>query len=442
MKRFSWDDVRATLWFWPSVAVLVALGLARVLLAPGTTGSGIAHVVPVGDGSAVVSVLQAVATSVVTALSLTFSLVVVAVQLASQQLSPRLLREFAQDGVLQTALAVLAGTFVYAVTVLLALDTSRRTPVVSVVVGYLLALASVGALVAFLAHIIRKLRVDTMMVRVHASAVRALESFYEPYGSPDVERPGDGLPGPLGGRPLRIDRSGFVRVVDLGAVVNAARDAGCFVRLHLRPGDHVTLGTPIASAWPAEATQVPDDLGPRLLRTFETGYERTLEQDSAYGLRQLADIALKSLSPAVNDPATADHAVGYAGDVLVRLCGRAVGPRLHRDADGVPRLEFPDRDIAYYVREATGQVRRYGGREPTALVSLLRMLRAVAASARDEEQRDVVRQNARLVAAMVEDGLPPEDRDPVDDMRRRVDAALDGDLDAAIVDSSGQTRSM
>ena len=96
----------------------------------------------------------------------------------------------------------------------------------------------------------------------------------------------------------------------------------------------------------------------------ELGYERTVEQDAAFGFRQLEDIAVKALSPGINDPVTAAHAIGYMADFLVQVLGCRLGPTVHEDSDGVDRAIVPDRDIAYYIDLCCGQVRRYGRQEP------------------------------------------------------------------------------
>ncbi len=104
---------------------------------------------------------------------------------------------------------------------------------------------------------------------------------------------------------------------------------------------------------------------------------------------------------------SAVHAIGHLGDLLVRIVNSRLGPTLHEDQDGVGRAVVPDRDFAYYLDLSCGQVRRYGSGEPTVLVALLKMLRDVAASARDNQQREQIDRETRLVVASVAPSLLP-----------------------------------
>jgi uncharacterized membrane protein len=243
---------------------------------------------------------------------------------------------------------------------------------------------------------------------------------------------------------VRASRSGFVRLVDVEALVAGARDQDAVVDVLTRPGDHVMRGTPIAEVWhrcggpPADF----DCVEAVVLQTIGIGYERTLEQDVAYGFRELEDIAVKALSPGINDPVTAAHAIGHMGDLLTGLVGRHLGPTLHEDEHGVGRAVVPDRDLAYYLDLACGQIRRYGSAEPTVLLALLRMLRDVGASAHDDEQREHIAHEARLIVDAAAPTLLPEERRSVEEMREQVQTVLYGDALVAYRDRAGETRSI
>jgi uncharacterized membrane protein len=426
--------LRAELWVLPSTAGVVALAASALLLqVRGDPPLG--WLAWPGDGASASSVLQVIASSVITVTTLALSLVVIALQLASQQFSPRLLREFAHDRVTQQVLGVLIATFVFALTTLRGITEDGPLPEVSLAIAVVLGLASMAALVAFITHIIRLLRVDTMMVAVHEGAQDALHRTYGPADDPPA-RP-DGVAPPDPGRPVRARSSGFVRGLDVERVAAAAAAADVVVHVAVRTGDHVTQGAPVAFlSGPAGAS-----LEEAVHAALELGYERTLERDAALGFRQLTDIAVKALSPAVNDPATAAHALGYLGDLLVDVAGLALGPSVHHDAAGVPRLVVPDRDLRYHLDVVCGLIRRFARREPVVLMALLGVLRDVAGAARDDGQRAEVLRQVDLVLDEVAPDLIAEDERSVRDMADRVRAAARGDLFAAYVDRSGETRS-
>ena len=445
-----WEQLRASLWFLPAVvaagSLLLTLGLLRIRPDP---AGAVGELAWPASASSAATLLQLVATAVMTVTTLTLSLTIVALQLASQQFSPRLLRNFARDRRIQASLAVLTSAFVVPLTALRGIDPERPLPVLALALTWLLGLASVGVLLGFVAHLVRLLRVDTMMAGVHAETRRTIEQTYSPWGGREGEEPpeapdDDALPGPSGGVLVLARRSGFVRSIDPGVLVAAAAGEGVFFRLGLRPGDHVVAGAPVGMAWTVDGGGPvrPDELADAVAPALDFGIERTSEQDAAFGFRQLVDIAVKAISPGINDPTTAAEAIGYCADLLVRLQGRRLGPQVKRDEEGRARVVLPDRDLRYYLDLACGQVRRFGRDMPGVLTALLRMLRDVAANARSDEQRDEVARQVALILDEVSDELVEYDLAEVREFARRVELALSGDLAAAYDDRAGETRSI
>lgn len=150
---------------------------------------------------------------------------------------------------------------------------------------------------------------------------------------------------------------------------------------------------------------------------------------------------MKAVSPSINDPTTAATAASHMGDLLVRLCGRHLGATVHRSEDGVGRVVVPDRDLRYYLDLCCGQLRRFGAAEPTVLMTLLRMLRDVGVSCKDDLQRAEVRRAADLVLGQLPEQPNEEDARAVEDLHGRVVAALEGRTIQAFADRSGETRS-
>jgi uncharacterized membrane protein len=339
-------------------------------------------------------------------------------------------------------MAVLISAFVVSLTTLRGLDPERPLPVLALLLSLVLGLASAGVLIAFMGHIVRRLRVDNMMTSVHRDTRTSLEAAYPPHDE-GPEEPGDGLPGPEGGVLIPAWRSGFVRTVEPGTLVDAACRHRVFLRMEVRPGDSVVEGSPLAAAFPVDDGDVPvDELVDELEEAVALGFERTEEQDVAFGLRQLVDIAVKAISPAINDPTTAAESIGYCADLLVRLQGRSLGPQVHRDDGGIAWVALSDRDLRYYLDLVCAQVRRFGRGEPVVLTALLRLLRDMAVAARDEDQRREIASQAAMVVAQMSGDLLEEDADAVRDLARRVELALSGDADAAFRDRAGETRSI
>ncbi|TKV25901.1 DUF2254 domain-containing protein [Arthrobacter sp. NamB2] len=446
-KRSRFDGaLRATLWFWPFVAAVVSVVVTILLLMvrpdPGPVWA--TWLWPSGVDAAT-TLLQAVASSIMTATTLIFSLTVVALQLASQQFSPRLLREFARDRVTQVVLAILVSTFVVSVTGLRGMDADRPLPVLVPAVVLVLGIGSALALLFFVGHIVKSLRVDTMMVSVHAEASRTTRQSYPEYAD-HSKNPRPGLPGPERGTLVVSPSSGFIKAVWPEDLVQAAAEHGAFILVGVRPGDHVTVGTPLASIWADDGDSASAEVGElvreAVIRAVDLGFERTLEQDAALGLRQLTDIAVKAISPSINDPITAAHAVGYCADLLVQLQGRKLGPQQHNDEHGTPRVVTPDRDHRYYLDLVCAPIRRFGCSEPLVLTALLRMLRDCAVNARDDTHRGNIEDQVDLILESMDEQVLPYDGDAVRDLAARVELALGGNVDDAYRDRAGETRSV
>ncbi len=369
----------------------------------------------------------------ITVTSLTFSLTVVTLQLASSQYSPRLLRTFSRDRVVHGTLAVFLATFVYALTVLRTVRTADAgqaafIPQLSVTLAFVLALASVLALVGFLAHLTGQIRVEAVLRNVHAEASATAAAVTA--GLTDVDPVRPALPRrPEGAEHLLARSSGFLVSVDEEAVLAAAVAADAVVVVEALPGASVVAGTPVGVAWPRGAERFDAatwaQLSARTAGAIATGFERTAAQDVAFGLRQLTDVAIRALSPGVNDPTTAVHALGHSAALLGELAARDLGPRVLRDADDVVRVVLHRPDLAALLDEAVSQPRRYGADDPAVLARLLALLDELAWQVRSPEQHAAVRdQLARLRATA--DGQPFDtvERDRLARLAERVDHTL------------------
>ncbi len=434
------------LWTWPATAGIsaVVVGVLLTQVRP-AAGSGLARILWPGDVAAASAAVQTVATATMATLTMAFSVTVVGLQLASQQFSPRLLRDFLRDRTIKAVLAVLVATILLSLTVLRTLHEDQPPPAVALALVVVMGAASVVAVVRFIHHITAMLRIDTIMTKVHDEAQRAIAMFLPERGDGPAqvpERLGPDHPGSV----VPARRGGFVQRVDVEPLVERAREAGVVVRVEARPGDLVTTGSPLVTVWQGDGAgdvgEVPEDLARSLLEPVVLGPERTVEQDAAFGFRQLEDIAVKALSPGINDPVTAAHAVGHMAELLVSLTARRLGATMHTDEDGADRAVVMDRDLRYYLDLACGQVRRYGRREPTVLVALLRLCRDVAVQADPQAHAPELRRQVDLVVAEMADDLLDDDRAPVLDLAERVRQVLDGRVAEAYADRSGETRSL
>ena len=244
-----------------------------------------------GDAGAARTLLDAISSSLITVTSLTFSLTVVTLQLASSQFSPRLLRTFTSDVFVQATLSVFLATFSYALTLLRAVRSSDAgaafVPRISITVAFALGVTSVLGLVLFLAHLARQIRVETMLRDVHDDASATVVGATSPLD--DVRPRPDRLKPPPDAFTITAASSGFMTSIDEAELLSAAIHADAFLVIDRHPGSSLIEGIPIGSAW--SAGDGLDDAGLEALRSavhraIGVGYERTAAQDLGYGLRQ------------------------------------------------------------------------------------------------------------------------------------------------------------
>ena len=420
------EYVRGSLWFGPTLAVGVAVLLGIVLgRARPSEGSFLDTLAFSGTAEGASSILRVVATTVITVNTLVFSLTVLTLQLASQQFSPRLLRTFLREGRTQAVLGVFLGTFAYALVVLAAVRSRAGVddvPGLAVSAAFLFVLASIAAFVAFIDHIARSIRIDTLMRQVEKDTRSVIESQHPNPARAQGER---STPQPPSGAvPIPARRSGFVTAVAPQSLERLALRHSAVLALASKVGEHVVEGAPLVLAWSCrdgDAAPNADSLAEGVHDAVTITYERTMQQDIAYGLRQLVDVAVKALSPGVNDPTTAVHAIGHLASILCVLVGRDLSPIVRSDDSGLSRVILPTRTVQDYLDVACRQIRLYGARDAVVAVELLEMLAEVGRCATREEQRAAVRHQAQMVLAAGErEIVEPHDREA---LRRAAAAA-------------------
>src|SRR5215470_11099141 len=390
------EYVRGSLWVLPTLSVLAALAAGSLL-----------SLVRVGPRSPLAfqgtsddarTLLIGIAGTMVTVIALLLGLTVVALQLSSTQYSPRLLRNFLRDRPNQVVLSVFVATFAYSAAGLYTVGVSGGSstgsfPRLAVSGALVLLFASLGLLVYFADHLVHSLQVDAIMRVVERSTLAVIRDGLLP-GAQDAPQV------PEWAVPVASQRSGYVQSVRPGRLLAQAAGHGVCLRLRPRVGEHVVAGTTLAWIWaasPHDPAPDPRVFLPVLREGVRIGFERTLEQDAALGIRQLVDVACKALSPAVNDPYTAVQAVDHLSVIFCALATRPLGNHIIHGDNGaaviVPGRRFPD-----YLAVMCGLIRRYGAREPTIADALLRLLGNCAAVAGDDPERAAaIEEQARII---------------------------------------------
>jgi uncharacterized membrane protein len=365
------------------------------------------------------TLLGTIAGAMITTAGVVFSLLVVSLQLASGQFSPRVLRGFWRDQFGQVLIGLLLSTFAFCVLALARLDpNAKRAPALTVMFALLLSLASVVFIVVYLDRISRRQYVGNIVARVAGETLDLVREL--PYGRHVGMRVGEPVPVPdvaALGEPfiVRSPGDGWVQQISHRAVI-AGAPAGGVIRLETRVGGYLVRDTPIASIWPPPAE--PGGAAGLIRAAVILGPARTMQQDIDFGLRQLNDVALRALSPAVNDPTTAIEVILRVGSIMRPLVLAELPAQSVRDPAGRVLLTPFDLDHGEYIGHAFDQLRLYAAPHPQVLMALARtqrMLRGACllGGGREDVIAALDRQLALTVACCAPE-MHPEDRAKVE----------------------------
>lgn len=438
MNRFKavWLNLDSSLWFVPTLMVLAALGAAYGLVHLDLyVGGGWTRRYPLlfGAGAAGArGMLSAIASSMITVAGLIFSLTLATLAQVASQYTSRLLRNFMRDRTNQVVMGFFVSIFVYCLVVLRTIrgsDEGSFVPSLAVAFGLLLALVSIGMLIFFIHHIASSIQAANIVARVAAETEELLDKVF-PERLGDAATPTEHASlaaGPdLHWQPLPAPTTGYVQGIDYDELLAFAHRAGVVVRIEHAIGSFVVAGSALASVATPEGQSLPatDQLTKSLADCYRMGDQRTLDQDVGFGLRQLVDIALKALSPGINDTTTAVMCVDRLGSLLRVLAGRYLASSV-RAEDGQVRVLTTDPDFASYLATAFDQIR---ANAKTALAIYLRLLGAlgtVAAQCPAGAGRTALRQQADLALAAAEANLTtPYDLDQVHARYRELQVEL------------------
>jgi uncharacterized membrane protein len=391
-----------SLWLVPSLCVVVALVLASAtieidyrLALDGRNDAGSLFTRNIDDARQVVATI---ATAMLAFVGVVFSITLVALQLAATQYSPRVVRSFVRSPLTKWTLGIFLATFTYSFATLASFeseavntDGGEFVPVTSVGLAFVFVIASLFVFIAFVHGIVRSMRV-TFVIRALADETReALERNYPTSGP--AAGPTQPELGPTTATIGLSGRPGVIAGIDVPRLVDLARRHDTVFRITLPVGAFASHDSPLVElhggSAPTEAELRP---------CFDLGVERTLYQDPGYGLRQLVDIAIRALSPAVNDPTTAVQVIDRVEEILGRLVSRPMPSGVHVDADGHVRLVHPVFGWDAVVGLAFTEICHYGSSAPQVTRRLSAAFDALGAKAPDDRRTAIEMQRMNLQA--------------------------------------------
>ena len=406
--------------FWLLPAALVVAG---ILLAVGLVELDRSGIVPQwlinspwlynGGGTGARTLLGAVASSTIGVAGTVFSITIASLSLAAGQMGPRLLRNFVKDRGNQFTLGAFLGTFSYALMVLRSVRTQGEGPFVphaALTAGILLAFLCVGVLVFFVGHMAGRINVDTVIELVSEDVAHAIHRLTGTDAPTPVAAPtfNDAVAA------IADPRRGYLQELDADQLADWAAAHDCTIQLLVRPGDYVFPGAPIALAEP-----VRNDTDRAIRRATALGGQRVSRVDLEFAVRQLVEIAVRALSPGINDPHTAMSVLDRMGAALCDMVPRHLSHgRVERGGRTV--LVVPTIDYDGLVDAMFHLIRQNAAGSAAVLIRMLEVLTAVAGLERRPERLGVLRRHADLVLGDGErDVATPADLDDLKGRHRR-----------------------
>lgn len=420
------DSLHSSFWFIPTLMVVLAIllsfvtiGIDQKLEADIIGNLGWAYALGPNGSRAI---LSAIAGSMMTVATTSFSITIVALQLASSQFGPRLLRNFMQDTGNQIVLGTFISTFVYSLMVLRTINgvaENEFVPHISVTCGIGLAIASIGVLIYFIHHSATSIQVDHVISKVGCELDEVIDRLFPKQIRRGASkhraepRPSD-IPADFDREATAIQAtsSNYVQAVDTDQLMQIATKANILLQLQRRPGDFVVKGSPLVLVYPIESG------GKKLVKqindAFVLGSQRTDQQDVEFSINQLVEIAVRALSPGINDPFTAIRCIDQLSAALCHLAQKEIPSAYRYDDQDQLRVIAEPMTFADVTDDALNQIRQYGQTSVAVTMRLLEAIAVIAPFTHTKADQTALMRHADMIERGSQEGITEElDRNDV-----------------------------
>ena len=433
--RNIWYRLQASFWFVPALMTAAAIFLSFITTAidkvflyrEGTQHWWIYSGGP--DGAR--TVLSVISGSMISVAGVVFSITIVVLTLASSQFGPRLIRNFMNVRANQMVLGTFVATFTYGILVLRTVNATveaRFVPGLSVTIAIGMSLLSLAVLIYFIHNVSESIQAQNIIARVRRDLDNAVDRIFpeklgqgEELSPSPIQRDYD-IPTTCDREVCQIkaERSGYLQAVDNDALMRIAVEENLLLHLGYRPGNFITRGSVLVTVWPGE--KVDEKLTTKINAIFIVGPERTLEQDVEFAISQLVEIAVRALSPGINDPITAITCIDWLGAILCQLANRKM-PSSHRyDENNRLRVICKLFTFERMVDAAFNMIRQNSPSVAAVSIHLLETIATVAAQTHNEHDRTALLRHAAMVAHGCKQKMSAEDDRK--DLEKRYEAAF------------------
>lgn len=431
--KYLFYNIRTSFWFIPSLMLLGAI--AAALLLDGADRwlkqDWVENFPWLFDAKAdgARALLSTIAGSVITVVSLVFSITLLVLSNASSQLGPRLLSSFMGDRFVQTVLGTFISCAVFALLVLRTIESgaSGYVPRLSIGVALIYTIFALMVLVVFFHYLSKAIQADTIIAKIRAGIDSRIDEFFEAYGGRKSWGADDvaSRPGSLedDGTDVCPPESGYLQTIHHQTLVEIACNHELVLDVVMRPGDFVARNEPMLRAAPAGS--IDDEITEALLEAIVIGGKRTDAQDIGFAFSQLVEIAVRALSPGVNDPKTAIACIDHLSASLAQIV-KLPPPRTEfEDAEGTLRLYTAPMTFSDLLDSSFSEIRQNASGQITVLARLIEALVRIAVFADGGRTRDAIRRHGEMIGRAAQDSIPEKnDLEWIETHLGRLDAAL------------------
>ncbi|QDU01867.1 hypothetical protein V6x_15500 [Gimesia chilikensis] len=440
-----WDSFRSSFWFVPSImslfAIALALGTCQLDELIASSNRELSWFSTTAEAAR--STLSSVAGATIALAGVVFSITVLTLSIASSQFGSRLVRNVMSDSIADLVIGQYVGTSLYCMLVLQTVREGKNgtdvfTPQLGTAVGLILGLICMGMLILFIHHVATAMQAPTIITAVARDLDLAVDRLFpERIGErPDEEESRlsiEDLRAELSDNNITVasQAEGYIEGIDGDSLVSLACDAEGVVELLCKPGDFVTRDNLLARIWLPRDTEKTEDMTTSYInsvnRVIIVGPRRTPRQDVGYAARELVEIALRALSPGINDPFTAMSCVDRLGGALGRLVERSVPVRIRRDGESVARVLITEADgFPEVLIQSFGQIREYGAGSTAVSLTILKALAEIANHASRPDDIHAIRSEAEaLQTAYIDQHVVEQDLETVRSKYRQLSEILD-----------------
>jgi len=430
--RYRWDRLQVSFWFTPALMALVAVLLAWAMYwldnrVPNEALENSRFFLS-GSVGELRTTLITIATTTLATAGVVFTLLTLPLSTVAAQYGSRLLRVFLGDRTTQLVLGMFVATFVYSIAgalSVLPVQVQPQGPQITATVGLYLMIATFASLILLVQHISTMLQAPNIAAAAGAELLEVVRAEI-----PDEVTSGDdgkgrfqtrsdadsqGVPDTLAeteGYPIRAMSTGYIQYIDPEIMLTLARERNLAIHLQRKPGHYVQSGVVVALVWPAD--RVDKQLDQQIHRAFQIGNGRTPTQDVEYAVNQLTEMAVRAMSPAINDPFTAMTCLDHIGDGLVKFIRQGEKSSHYYDRNGRLRLVLEPVTFDALLSAAFDMLRHASCDNASVLLHMLEAIDAIGREAQAPEARQLLLRHVRLIQAESQAGdLIEQDRQAI-----------------------------